>query len=246
MKLQKSSKEASYIERIQQKSQKRESLVLASCRLCLANAKLREEEVLSVGDHFYLLQPNQTPFPGKHFLLVPLGHTRSSRETPENEREDLEQFISALSKWADSQNNEILCLETAYFLDAIPHAKLEVVVAPKNTFDEASLFFTQCFEGVDGDWNTHRKVIQLSRDKGGMYKQIPPGFPYVAVLWGPHEGLLHIIEEENKFDRKVVYQVIATMMEADSLLSKAAKEISSDQMVKLRAVFQSQFRQFKP
>ena len=39
---------------------RKEERVLSSCRFCLANGLLKEEEVLSISDNFFLIQPNKS------------------------------------------------------------------------------------------------------------------------------------------------------------------------------------------
>ena len=159
---------------------RRQERVLSTCRLCLANGMLKEEEILSISDHFYLLQPRESsfviisaPFPGKHFLLVPFSHTKSIREINEQEVKELRQYKSALEQFAESQDEEILYLETAYRYHTAPHAKLEVLFAPKGSLEQVSIFYTKSFSDMDGDWATHKKVIEISKKEGGLFRQIP-------------------------------------------------------------------------
>lgn len=41
---------------------RREEKVLSSCRFCLANAVLKEVEILAISDNFYIMQPNESIF----------------------------------------------------------------------------------------------------------------------------------------------------------------------------------------
>lgn len=50
-----------YLKRVEQRSEKanrREEKILGSCRFCLPNGLLKEEEILSISDNVFLLQPN--------------------------------------------------------------------------------------------------------------------------------------------------------------------------------------------
>ena len=54
-----------YLARVQNRvirKERREERILANCRFCLANALLKEVEVLSISDNFYLIQPNKSKF----------------------------------------------------------------------------------------------------------------------------------------------------------------------------------------
>jgi len=50
-----------YLKRVEQRAEKatrREEKILGSCRFCLPNGLLKEEEILSISDNVFLLQPN--------------------------------------------------------------------------------------------------------------------------------------------------------------------------------------------
>lgn len=172
-----------YLKRVanrQSKNQRKEERVLASCRLCLANGHLKEEEILSISDNFYLLQPNQSilssneaPFPGKHFMLVPFSHSNSIRSISEQEREELKNYRRSLEAFAKAENLSVLYMETALNFDKVPHAKLEVILAEESQLEQVSIFFSKAFTELDGDWSTHKKVIELTKKNGGLFKQIP-------------------------------------------------------------------------
>ena len=44
------------------------------------------------------------------------------------------------------------------------------------------------------------------------------------VEWAEDEGLVHVIEEEDRFDRRVVYETFGSLTEADDLEVRAPKE----------------------
>ena len=173
-----------YLKRVasrQSAAARREERVLTSCRFCLANGQLREEEILSISDNFFLLQPNKSrpdsataSFPGRHLLLVPFSHAQSVRAVNEQERQELRAYKRSLEQFAAASGLEALFVETAYRFDRVPHAKLEVLLAPAEALEQAPVFFAKAFSDIDGEWNTHKKVISVSRKEGGLFRQVPP------------------------------------------------------------------------
>ena len=185
-----------------------------------------------------------TAFPGRHFILVPFSHTKSIREISEQERIELRNYKISIIQYAASQELSVLFVETAFNLDKMPHAKLEVLLAPEENLEQVAIFYTKAFTDLDGDWAVHKKVYNISKKEGGLFKQIPPNFAYVYIEWSEDEGLAHIIEDDERFDRKMIYEVFGTMNEIDDLQARSTPEILPEQMEKFYDSFTSKFSAF--
>ncbi len=107
-------------------------------------------------------------------MLIPFSHTKSIREVSEQEQIELKQYKASLNSYAASQGMEALYIETAFKLDKMPHAKVEVLFAPKENLEEVAIYFTKAFQDLDGDWAVHKKVYSITKREGGLFKQIPP------------------------------------------------------------------------
>lgn len=171
-----------YLKRVvtrQSATARKEERVLSSCRFCLANGQLKEEEILSISDHFYLMQPNKSTlklpasFAGRHLLLVPFSHAQSVRAINEQEQQELKAFKRSIEQYAAASGLEVLFVETAYRFNCVPHAKLEALLAPVGALEQAPIFFAKAFSDIDGEWNTHKKVIAVSKKEGGLFRQVP-------------------------------------------------------------------------
>lgn len=68
--------------------------------------------------------------------------------------------------------------------------------------------------------------------------------------WAEDEGLIHVIEEEERFDRRIVYEIFGSLTEEDDLSVRAPKEYSSlsrilfEQQQKYHAIFKKKFQPF--
>jgi len=76
-------------------------------------------------------------------------------------------------------------------------------------------------------------------------------FPYAWVEWSDDEGLAHIIEDEENFDRRIMFDTFASMAELDGLETRGHKEyyfayfrVTPDQMLRFWKVFQQKFKPF--
>ena len=79
------------------------------------------------------------------------------------------------------------------------------------------IYFKKALEELESEWSTHKKIIDIKREKGGLRKQIPKSndhllieisiplillidFPYFYVDFGTQFGYAHIIEKKDRFN----------------------------------------------
>lgn len=171
---------------------------------------------------------NTAPFPGKHLILVPFSHTKSIREISEQELEELNKHKSCLQAWAKSNGDDVIYFETALNFNRMPHAKLDVLFGPSSLLSSAPIFFSKHFSDLDGNWSVHKKILKISSREGGLNGALPPNFPYVSVEWKTgdvplgtsmlnNQGIAHVIEKEDEFKRKGIFEVFGTVIEMDDL-----------------------------
>jgi hypothetical protein len=73
-------------------------------------------------------------------------------------------------------------------------------------------FFKQALENVEGFWTTHKCIIEIKKEKGGLEKQIPKQMKYFYIDFGLGYGYAHVIENERDWDRKFCYEIIASSL----------------------------------
>lgn len=54
--------------------------------------------------------------------------------------------------------------------------------------------------------NPPQAVIETNAKKG-LRESVPPGFPYLYIQFGYGAGMLHVIDDETKFDKDLGRQV---------------------------------------
>lgn len=168
----------------------------------------------------------------------------SIREAPEEDYQEVRNYLKSMIQCFDKFDKSLLFIETAYGFDKSPHGRIEAFVIRNKDFKTAPSYFTKEINDMDGDWSTHRKIIYIKKDKGGLRKQIPENFPYFFVDFGLDDGMAHIIEKEKEFDRKILYEIVATIMGKDMLESKSAKTVSRDELFRNKRNFIKEFEEF--
>lgn len=240
-------KEKSYVERAtkrKEKAEKRQERYLAKCEYCLSNTLLKDEQVQSISTRAFLLQSKLQVFFGNHFVIVPFSHNSSIRESPEEDYAEVRNYKKSLIQYFDSQNKSIIFLEFAVNVDKSPHAFIECFVMNNKVFKTAPSFFTQELNSMGSEWSTHRKVIPISREKGGLRKQIPENFPYFFVDFGLDSGMAHIIEKENEFNKQNIYDVICSILGQDPITAKNTRNVERDDLIRNKKRFMKEFIDF--
>ena len=70
---------------------------------------------------------------------------------------------------------------------------------------------------MESEWNVHKKLIEITNEKGGLRKQIPKSlfpslffinfilycldFPFFYVDFNGGKGYAHVVEKEESFER---------------------------------------------
>ena len=52
----------------------------------------------------------------------------------------------------------------------MPHCFLEVVALPRKIAAKSEVYFKKGLEDLESEWSTHKKIIDISKDKGGLRK----------------------------------------------------------------------------
>lgn len=85
-------------------------------------------------------------------------------------------------------------------------------------------FFKQALEGVEGNWTSHKNIIDIRKEKGGLQKQIPKQIKYCYIDFGLGYGYAHVIENEKLWDRGFLYEVVAAALGLESFHVKTTEE----------------------
>jgi hypothetical protein len=105
----------------------------------------------------------------------------------------------------DQKDLELIFFENAYDFKSMPHCFLELVALPRNIAARSEVYFKKGLEDLESEWSTHKKIIDINREKGGIRKQIPKNFPYFYVDFNMAFGYAHIIEKEKNFSDNFAY-----------------------------------------
>lgn len=63
-----------------------------------------------------------------------------------------------------------------------------------NKGQDIPFFFKQSLEDVEGNWATHKSIIKIEKEKGGIQKQIPKPIKYLYIDFSLGYGYAHVIE----------------------------------------------------
>ncbi|CAM9665775.1 unnamed protein product [Choristocarpus tenellus] len=98
---------------------------------------------------------------------------------------------------------------------AARHCYIEAVPVPRSAALDSPMYFRQALMEAGEEWSTHKKIIKVDPNRGGVLRAVPKGFPYFQVEWDGG-GYAHIIEgEENKFPRDFGVDTLAGVLGVD-------------------------------
>jgi hypothetical protein len=66
-------------------------------------------------------------------------------------------------------------------------------------------FFKQGLEDIEGNWSTHKNIIKIEKERGGIQRQIPKPIKYFYIDFSVGYGYAHVIENEKFWKREACY-----------------------------------------
>ena len=72
---------------------------------------------------------------------------------------------------------------------------------------KAPLYFKKAIDEAESEWSQHHAKRLIETKTKGLRGSIPPNFPYFYVQFGYANGFVHVIDDEQKFDREFGRQV---------------------------------------
>lgn len=119
------------------------------------------------------------------------------------------------------------------------HALIEAIPMDPDAFGKAPLYFKKALQEAESEWSQHAAKSVIETKNKGLRGSIPPNFPYLYVQFSYGNGFVHVIDDENKFDRQLGRQV------AIGLLRLPAEVMHRKQRVDAPAVQASMAAHFR-
>jgi len=218
--------------------------ILGDCRFCLANNRIVEEQILSFSPNILLIIPENKQYSTKieqyksyHFYLLPVEHVVSEVEMEEDQYDELKNYMKCLTSMYDKMNYGVAFLETYINIDKSPHSIIEVIAMPRKYHEELPLYFKKALNELESEWATHKKIIDIKKEKGGIRKQIPKNFPYFFIDFDTTYGYAHVIEKTKEYNRNFAHEIIGSILKIDKSMTMFPKKYSRDELLDIKDEF---------
>jgi len=218
--------------------------VLTSCRLCLANNFITEEQILSFGKSTLLILPEYNRYTSGHFQIIPIDHRHSLLDLDEDQYEEVRNFMKCLVAMYDKMDYGVTFIEVVPEPTGSSHCMLECVATPRQIDAILPSYFKKSLDELESEWATHKKIIEIKKDKGGLRKQIPKNFPYLYVDFNTAFGYAHIIEKKEKFNRLFAHEIIGSELEIEKSDILYPKKRTKDELEQLKNSFLDKWKDY--
>ena len=197
--------------------------VMARCELCADSTRYARELVVAVGVRLCLLVPRVAVLHGLHCVLSSIEHTVAQTEwdeAMEEERDYFQQHVTRLYASLTPPHTP-LYIETVTHRRQRRHAQLHCIPLAPDEDADAAIIVRQTMADVEGEWSTHRPVIDVKPGKaGGVRRSVPDGFPYCYIGLGGKGGVVsgyvHVIEREERWDEDWALELVRGIKGQDS------------------------------
>ncbi|KAK0042497.1 CWF19-like protein 2 [Biomphalaria pfeifferi] len=193
---------------------KKMSSALKKCSRCLQ--KVPKHLIIALGTKSYLCLPDHCSLTEGHCLIVPMQHVVSATSMDEDVWKEMQSFRQCLVQMFQTQDQDVVFMETVMHLKHFPHTVLECVPLDREQGDLAPIYFKKAIQEVGPEWSDNKKLHSL---KGKDVRHvIPKGFPYFSVDFGLEGGFATVIEDEIKFPAYFGREIVGGMIDAEPML----------------------------
>ncbi|KAG7302074.1 hypothetical protein JYU34_013531 [Plutella xylostella] len=215
---------------------------LEGCLHCVDSRAMIKHLMVSCGSKVYLALPGRKSLVNGHCLITTIQHASSVTAVDEDVWEEIMDYRKALTKFFNSQNQDVVFFETATRLHKFPHLVINCVPLPRDVGDMAAIYFKKALLECEAEWSMNKKVIDL---KGkNVRKGVPKGLPYFWVDFGMDPGFAHVIEDQQLFPKAFAEEIIGGILDLDHNLWKNPKKEHGDQERKKVMEFLSKWKKF--
>ncbi|XP_071112759.1 CWF19-like protein 2 [Haliotis cracherodii] len=194
---------------------------MEKCRFCFD--KVPKHLIIAIGLKAYLCLPNHRSLTPGHCLIVPMQHVTAGTVVDEDVWQEVQTFRKCLVRMFESQDQDVVFMETSMHLKYLPHMSMECIPMEKETGDLAPIYFKKAIQDAGPEWSNNKKLVDLSYKD--IRHSIPKGFPYFSVDFGLQGGFAHVIEDEQSFPPYFGREIVGGMVDAEpGLWRKPHKE----------------------
>jgi hypothetical protein len=145
-----------------------------------------------------------------------------------------------------AQGKQVIFLETAMAVGGHRHhALLEVVPVDDQVMAKAPMYYKKAMEEAESEWAQHAAKAAIPTREKGLRGSIPPNFPYLYVQFGPSNGYVHVIDDEQKFDKDLGRQVLVGLLKLPAeAMHRRAAALEINTVKREAAAFRKQFSPF--
>ena len=179
-----------------------------NCEFCPDNEELF---LISASNYVYLALPKRKTFRNFfHLILAPVDHEQTSIGLNEDILTETTNYKKCLIQAFDKVNMQVTFFEQFYVENS--HIYVECLAMSLQRGQDLPFFFRQALESVEGNWTTHKQIIKIEKEKGGLQRQIPRKLKYFYIDFSLGYGYAHVIEEEKHWKKDFCYEVMATAL----------------------------------
>ena len=165
--------------------------------------------MLSASNYVYLALAKLKTFQSYfHLILAPVDHEQTMIGLGQDILTEISNYKKCLIQAFEKINMHLVFFQQ--YSKENSHIYIECLAISPEKAGDLPFFFKQGLEDVEGNWGTHKSIIKIEKQKGGLQKQIPKQIKYFYIDFGNGYGYAHAIENERFWKRQFCYQILAT------------------------------------
>lgn len=125
------------------------------------------------------------------------------------------------------------------------HTCVECVPVTQEAFSSAPMILRREIDSAESEWSQHHAKRLIETTDRGLNSCIPSNFPYFHVEFGYKKGYVHVIDNEESWNRRFGRSVLASLSGADTVeIYRRAQRDSTASQCNQKVEFLEKWRDF--
>lgn len=144
------------------------------------------------------------------------------------------------------QGMSCIFLETALKVkESRTHACVDCIPVDSDAFASAPMMFQKEITESESEWSQHHAKSIIDTSEKGLRRCVPPKFPYFHVQYGYKRGSVHIIDDEQKWERGFGRSVLVCLTGGHEVeMYRRAQKLDSETVRSRKTTFMKKWGRF--
>ena len=210
---------------------KKRLVIMSNCEKCFGS-QVYNFSVISQSENVYVSYPYlDGSLIDMHVILSTKEHSNSMASLEENVYIEMRNYQKSIVSMNAQNDKMTVFLEFSSHTDQVKHLSIDCIPLKFSLLDDLRIFFKKALMDQDVEWSSNKNIVDTTKYKGNLTKILSAKFSYVHVDFNAQGGFLHVIENEKRFSKTFLKEILSPFIKRDISEIKYPKKLSQKELI---------------